>query len=120
MTKPELLAIGITTMLNLENLESVTDNDQELIQSLLKEFISITEQDIENLVKAVSSNRSSEVTSLAHRIKGAAAVVGAEQLTDLSQQLENAGRSAQTDQFASLLESLKCSFTNVVEAIRNQ
>ena len=107
-------------MLNLENLENVTDNDQELIESLLKEFINVTEQDLENLEKAVSNNQSSEVTSLAHRIKGAAAVIGAEQLTNLSQQLENAGRSAQTDQFFDLLESIKSSFVNVVEAIRNR
>ena len=107
-------------MLNLENLESVTDNDQELIESLLSEFIKVTEQDIENLEKAVSNNHSSDVTSLAHRIKGAAAVIGAEQLTNLCQQLESAGRSAQSDQFSDLLDSIKGCFVNVVEAIKNR
>ena len=107
-------------MLNLENLQDVTGGDQALIESLLAEFIKVTDEDIANLQEAVAHHQDNQVTSLAHRIKGAAAVIGAEQLTRLTQLLENAGRSGQQEQYQDLLTEIENSYSAVAAIIRNR
>ena len=60
---------------------------------------------------------SDKVASLAHRIKGSSMIVGAEKLTQLTQNLETAGQQANTEVFMPLFAEIKDVYSQVVEAI---
>ena len=76
-------------MLNLDNIKDIVDGDQELLNELLSTFFQATREDILNLHAAVNNHQTSLVNSLAHRIKGGAAMIGAEQLAELAGDIEH-------------------------------
>ena len=96
-------------MLNLENLHQITDGDDELLNELIKIFFQTTREDISHLEIAVKAHKLSDVTDLAHRIKGGAAIVGATQLKRLAEDLEQQ-RSKTPTLSRSLLSDIQQNF----------
>ncbi|MFK0569998.1 Hpt domain-containing protein [Endozoicomonas sp.] len=100
-------------MLNLDNLNQVTDGDQELLEELLSTFFQCTREDILNLKTAVNNQQSGLIASLAHRIRGGAAIVGAEQLASLAGDIEYSGKQASPERYEQLFLELQNSFKSV-------
>ncbi len=80
-------------MINLEHLQEITGNNNDLINSLLQQFLDITDIDFSKLKEAIKNNNLNEIISLSHRIKGAAGAVGAIEVEQLAAQLEASSRS---------------------------
>ncbi|WP_263082212.1 Hpt domain-containing protein [Endozoicomonas sp. Mp262] len=80
-------------MLNLNNLQQITGNNQKLMESLLSQFLAITDDDLKKLYQAILHVNHTEVASLAHRIKGASATVGADQLASIAAELESKAKA---------------------------
>lgn len=75
-------------MLDLDKLSMITDSDDDLINKLIRTFLETTREDIEHLELAINKHRVKEISNLTHRIKGGAAIVGANQLYQLTENLE--------------------------------
>ena len=104
-------------MLDLSNLKTITDGNAAMLLSFLAEFTRTTELDLNELQQAIEHRDSKSVARLSHRIKGAAAIVGASQLVELSSQLEKAGQINQMSQSAQLFNELSQSYRKVSEEI---
>ena len=103
-------------MLNLENLHQITDGDEGLLEELLSTFFQSTREDILNLKAAVNNQQTPLIVSLAHRIKGGAAIVGAEQLAILAGDLEQSGQQVLPEHYDPLFLELQDTF-NSIEAM---
>ncbi|MDX6666069.1 MAG: two-component system, NarL family, sensor histidine kinase EvgS, partial [Solirubrobacteraceae bacterium] len=74
--------------LDLAVLAEVTGGDDELAASLVADFIVSSRADLAELHDAVSVEERDEARRWAHRIKGAARIVGANTIATLAQQIE--------------------------------
>ena len=84
-------------MLDLTNLSMIAKSDNNLINELIKTFMQTTRDDIKHLELAIDQHQTKEISGLAHRIKGGAAIVGANQLYLLAENLEQSPRQCFTD-----------------------
>ena len=100
-------------MLNLENLNQVADGDQALLEELLSTFFQSTREDILNLKAAINNQQSPLIASLAHRIKGGAAIAGADQLASLAGDIEHSGQQVSPDRYELLFIELQSSFKSI-------
>jgi HPt (histidine-containing phosphotransfer) domain-containing protein len=78
----------------------------ELITRLLHIFATETEKDINNLAAAIADRDPDRIRSIAHRLKGSAATVGAEPLRAEAELIEGYGRQAQLQQAADRVSHL--------------
>ena len=100
-------------MINLDTLRQFTADDPVLLQELLTTFFRSTREDILNLKTAINNHQNSQVASFAHRIKGGAVIVGADQLVLVAGHLERHGQQAQTERYEPLLLELQDAFRQI-------
>lgn len=100
-------------MINLDTLQQIAADDPILLHELLATFFRSTREDILNLKAAVNNHQNAQVVSFAHRIKGGAVVVGADQLVLLASHLEHYGQQAQTEHYESLFLELQDAFRQI-------
>ena len=79
-------------------------------RALLDDFLEATRSDLDNLQHALAANDLVDATRAAHRIKGAARLVGAHGLGDLASEAEAAGRAAETARVADVAPALAAEF----------
>ena len=84
------LVTGLDGAVDLAVLAEVTGGDAELAASLVGDFITSTLVDLEALDDALEDAALDEVRRHAHRIKGAARIVGANAIAAVAQQIETA------------------------------
>lgn len=106
-------------MLDLTNLKMITDGDQTMLNSLLDEFLHSTDIDLKALQTALDQQKHESIARLSHRIKGAAAIIGAEELVNLTQQLETTSHQFNLNQSSHLLDQITLCYQNVSEEIRH-
>lgn len=97
-------------MLDLDGLSAICDGDDSLINEFIKTFLQTTRDDIQHLEKAIDQRQTKEISDLAHRIKGGAAIVGASQLHRLVEDLERSPGQCLTENntlFREVIDSLK-------------
>lgn len=101
-------------MFNPEHLEEITGGNTQLAQRILSEFISTTTEDLRRLQQAINTNNPATIVSLAHRIKGAAAAIGATHLQEQADCLEQA-----TSGYQSLFDELQTRFQSIHSTLPN-
>jgi two-component system, NarL family, sensor histidine kinase EvgS len=69
-------------------LEILTGGDAELAESVVEDFVQTTTADLEELTESLPAQDLGQLRRQAHRIKGAARIVGAHEITALSEKLE--------------------------------
>ena len=79
-------------MLDLQSLSQITAGDEALMNDLIKTFVQTTREDIRSLELAIKQQKIKEISGVAHRIKGGAAIVGASQLHELAASIEQSPR----------------------------
>ncbi|AMO57834.1 hypothetical protein GZ77_12885 [Endozoicomonas montiporae] len=104
-------------MLDLTNLQQITDGNRAMLNSLLSEFVRTTDSDLKDLANAVSSQQKDLITRLSHRIKGAASIVGASELAELTGELETKGKQAHPDDSSELLNKIIDCYNDVSKEI---
>ena len=100
-------------MLNMNNLNQITDGDDALLGELLTTFFQSTREDILNLQAAVNNQQKMLIINFSHRIKGAAAIVGADQLAAVASDLEQSGQDMKVDRYDPLLLELQSAFKEI-------
>ena len=101
-------------------LEELTGGDAELAASVVEDFLATTGQDLHALCDALEARDASELRRQAHRIKGAARIVGAREIERLAEQIESSvetpdgDRRVEWDVLEDRAARLACDFEHVV------
>lgn len=95
-------------VLNVEAALERLQGHREIYLALLQTFVTNKRGDVQKLVAALEAGRSAEARRLAHSMRGAAAILGAEQLAAKAAQTEQQlrGEAAQQLDIASLIRPL--------------
>ena len=106
---------GISS-LSIFDRKAAIDNlgDADLIDTLIHKFVDEASADLDTLAKAVANNDSEGAIQRAHKIKGEAAFLGADQVREAALRLERYGKTGETDDLEKLSESL----VKTIEALR--
>ena len=98
--------IADTNILDRSILTELTGGDPAEAGALLTDFLASTDADLAELDRLHTANNLPELTRQAHKIKGAARLVGAHHLGEAAAALETAGRSGHWDAVATLTDRL--------------
>ena len=90
-------------------------NNLATITIVLTKFEEQTQRDIAQLSKSIEADDSASVARTAHSLKGAAAIVAANQLSQVAAELERLGRAQQLDQLDEQLARLQAETRKCVE-----
>jgi len=104
----------------LDTLRSLgSDKEPSFLQRIIKIYLSSTQDNLENLVKAFASNDIDLLTRTAHSIKSSSGNVGAMHLMKLCGDLEINCRHNQMDSTSELVESISKEFLKVHKYLEN-
>ncbi|MGI9304135.1 MAG: PAS domain S-box protein [Gammaproteobacteria bacterium] len=103
-TFPEAAPAG---PIDLTFLRECFGDDREMQQSVLEDFSRTTPDYMGNLQDAAAGGRARDVASVAHTVKSAARTVGAHELADLCQALEQAGKEEDWEEIGNLAAGMQ-------------
>ena len=88
-------------------LDTLSGNDPAARAELVEDFIAASRRDLDELTSAQSATDFETLARSAHKIRGAARMVGALQLAESAAGLEQAARDHRADRIASLADSVR-------------
>jgi HPt (histidine-containing phosphotransfer) domain-containing protein len=80
-------------VLDAEVLNGLSGGDADEARALLGDFLASTEEDLAGIGEAQRTGDAAGIARHAHRLKGAARLVGAAELGEVAERLEGAGRA---------------------------
>lgn len=83
------------------------------LQDLVPQFVENRKRDLESLQQLVLKKDIEAIAQLAHKIKGAAAGYGFNELSDLASQLEKAAKAKDEAPLENLVQKMKAHFSNI-------
>jgi HPt (histidine-containing phosphotransfer) domain-containing protein len=103
----------------LTNLRKMISTGQaNLFQTLVSTFREETGTLLTTLQAALAEGSPAKVRAAAHSLKGAAFILGARQVADLSAELEKRGRAGSVEGAAALLDALEVETRQVFDALQ--
>jgi PAS domain S-box-containing protein len=109
--KPTISAPLTTThQFDIEKLRRICRNDPRQVEEMLSLFISSSEGLLADLAQAVENRDAEQTARQAHQIKGAAAYMGAEAMTELASEVETQARAADWPACIAAQEDLEAAF----------
>lgn len=84
-------------MIDFSVLQAITENDAELMNELLTMFVETAKADSQRLQQALQSREHQTIETLAHRVKGSAAMIGATAFADICGEIEQQARLGTQD-----------------------
>ena len=78
---------------DLARLYALLQNNEEKVNNLLKVFIDTSSKNISDLARALNSGDTEEVRRLAHTVKGSAALLKADVVSNLAFDIERMGKA---------------------------
>ena len=105
-------------MLNLDALRAIGGDNPAFVDQILDTFVETTRVDIAQLAQAVRQGDNHKVRHLAHRIKGACALVGAEALASMADRAEQAGAGLPAVDLQPLSEEIQAGFQEILASLR--
>ncbi|MFM5715676.1 ATP-binding protein [Aeromonas allosaccharophila] len=87
--------------------------DETIAKSMAREYLASNHKDCCAMMSALSSGDSQEMVEIAHRIKGAARMIGEQQLAEQAAQLESAARLKQLSEFELLTQGVEEQMNNI-------
>ncbi|HOD42147.1 MAG TPA: response regulator, partial [Candidatus Wallbacteria bacterium] len=102
---------------NFENLKYNMDNDNQLMQEIIKMFIEAWPVYIKDIEKAIEENSPDMLRHCAHRLKGSALNASAEEIAATLLKLEEIGKSGSTADARETFDSLEGDFNRYISAI---
>ncbi|RCS40391.1 ammonium transporter [Bremerella cremea] len=107
----------VTDQIALADLEERCGGDNALIQRVLGKFVVKARTEIDRLQLNVDSGAVTEIVQVAHSLKGMAANVGAQAVSQVAGTIELAGRQKQTQGYQSMLHELNQKFELCEQAV---
>ena len=93
-------APSIDALIDRTVLEALAGGDAQMAQDILRDFVDSTRSDVASIPELLARRDEPALTRQAHRIKGAARMVGAAPLAAVADRLETAGREADWPEIA--------------------
>ena len=90
------------------------DNDEDFIRDVVEGWLADNLSSMAELVQAVKAKNAADINSLAHAMKGSAAVISAHALSQAALQLETAGRDGKLENAGFLLTDMQAEFDALV------
>ena len=119
-TPIEYIDEGDIAIFNYEAMAKRLMNDPDLIKSIIEIFLEDCAQQIHEFQASIQDDNFDQATVLAHKIKGAAANVGGERLSELAKTLEFAGKSENRDSLRNNAEQLDVEFNILKTVMQNK
>ncbi len=94
-------------LINWEEGLNRVGGDEEFFLELLTDLVVLGEENISDLHSALTENNSDAVMRLGHSLKGAAANLGVQSISDYAFQLEKKGKEQNLDLALELVEQLE-------------
>ena len=110
----ETAAEPLPSVFNRDDFENRLMGDEDVMKMVIEKFLSDIPEQIEHLAVAVSDGDSERVSQLGHKIRGAAANIGAEALRSAAFNLEQAGKDGDIE----LVRKLQPGFAHVFDELR--
>lgn len=88
--------------------------DENIVEDVVKIFLEDSAEIMEHIADTIKDENAKDVNFYAHRLKGAARHIAAEQLAEKAYRLECAGKENDMEAFASLFEDVKSELENVM------
>jgi HPt (histidine-containing phosphotransfer) domain-containing protein len=101
-----------------ELLEIAGDDDPELLLDLIDIFLADGPTKVDRILHGLEDGDLQEIASAAHALKGSSGNLGANQLMDVSEALQTAGRTADADSVQRLVPELQVAYDAVDGALR--
>ncbi len=102
------------SVINLEEIKEIMDNDMELIQECFADFL-IEYPDLIGDIKAAITNRAADdIDNAAHKLKGTLRYLAAEPAASAAQTIETAGRQHDLDNLDEKLSVLEAECQKVI------
>ncbi len=105
-------------VIDLETALERLGGDKEFLIELLGELIKQIEISLPDLKKAIETANYDEVRSIAHGLKGAAANLGADKISEQFLQLENMGKEHQLQNALPALQQVEQMYEELKEHIK--
>ena len=103
---------------SLEKALEIVDGERELLAEMIQLFYEFGPQTAARIQAAVAGGNLEEARRQAHSLKGSAANLAGERLTDLAWSLEQAGREGDQGGLELLVRSLDSELAHLLEALR--
>ncbi len=94
-------------------------NKEAILQKLVQSFLTTSPEIVADLTGKLHSADHTEISRLAHSLKGAAANLGALQLQDSAARLEQCSKDEKQSNYATLLDLIRKQHSEVCELMRN-
>jgi HPt (histidine-containing phosphotransfer) domain-containing protein len=105
------------TALDLEALKSRCLGNLALVERVLAKFTGQLDADLNELERAIETHNADQAAQLAHRIKGTAGNVAAQQLYETASRAEQRARNQQLAELPNDLERMRSERLELVESI---
>ena len=91
---PAMIEMPAAALLDAETLTEFTGGDATLRREILRQFLAANEPDAVELRESIDGDDFEATTCVAHRIKGASRMIGAQPYADVAERIERAARNA--------------------------
>ena len=105
------------SLLNLDNLRSISRNNESFVREVLHVFQSSTPEDLNQLADHIHAGRGEQVRYLAHKLKSSCFTIGFEQGYELYKALETAAEKQDRSHWQTLFEDVQKVHTQVLSEI---
>ncbi|MEN0059668.1 MAG: Hpt domain-containing protein [Bdellovibrio sp.] len=92
--------------------KTIVEVDADL-QDLIPQFLENRKKDIDSFTLLISNKDFTAIAQLAHKVKGAAAGYGFNDLSSLAAQAETAAKNNDLNSLSDLFEKMKVHFSNI-------
>lgn len=111
--------MGNTSIIDLDELKEIMDNDMELIKECFDEFRKEWSDSFGDVASAVKAKDASQLDEAAHKLKGTLRYLAAEQAQQAAYDLELAGKEKHFEGLEGKLAVLKKKGLEVINYINN-
>jgi CheY-like chemotaxis protein/HPt (histidine-containing phosphotransfer) domain-containing protein/two-component sensor histidine kinase len=108
-------ASDITSPLDLSALAQFTGGDKSVERDIIAQFLSATRDDANALRAAVAQGDADAIARAAHRVKGAARMMGAGPVANVSERIEQAGKSGDMTMLTSSMVEFNSEHARLLE-----
>lgn len=105
-------------LLDLTPLMSMFDDDMDVVRDILHQFIAPTEKNINQILDAFQEKSADDIEMVSHRLKSSSRSVGAYELGDICEHLEQAGKQGDWPEIERLVPLLQPLMENIVTRIK--
>jgi len=105
--------VAVAASFDLEKIRRICRGETAQVQEMLALFIGSSQPLLEQLARAGAARQAEQAARLAHQIKGAAAYVGAEAMTEAARCAEGAAKAQEWTRLQTCLAGLEAAFQQV-------